>query len=471
MNRVTRGSVMLAAALSAISCSGDPTSALRNGLDHLLASPTALFLTPGKPKTVVVTAVDAQGNTLATTFTLNNTLSAGAGITVVRDDSFNLVYNNAGQLVLPSTQTSALYTVSTTNNSASSSFTVSAGGKSITIPVRINPDTAASVTLSAIAPALGDTVTVTAAPNYKFTPASVVTIPGAGLAQLPLSADSTQIKFLPGPSANARVSVSKVILSYAPSISFTATSGTAVLTTSAVPPITPVFSTSAPNVNDVVTVTAPGNIKFLPSVRILFGNQLQLVTSVAADSNSFTFRASEPGASGVITVQHAALNFLPSVGFNITTTNTVTVGSTVIELQGTGTNATAPLVAFPLSGEVSTTVDAPSAWANNCAPGVGFCRVYTIVVTDTTKFDAKITWNSTTDLGLYWLTPDGKTDIFGDFACDNFGVQAGGPESCTETIPPGTYLMAVPTFTSYWQTHGFPTAADPTQITIVLTAH
>ena len=44
MNRVTRGMVVLAAALATVSCSGDPTASLRNGIDHLIATPAAIFL-------------------------------------------------------------------------------------------------------------------------------------------------------------------------------------------------------------------------------------------------------------------------------------------------------------------------------------------------------------------------------------------------------------------------------------------
>ena len=74
------------------------------------------------------------------------------------------------------------------------------------------------------------------------------------------------------------------------------------------------FSSATPNVNDVVTVTAPG-FKFLPSATVTFGGHAMIIAAIAADSSSVSFRAGESGA-GAVTVggsvlgdpdQHAAV--------------------------------------------------------------------------------------------------------------------------------------------------------------------
>ncbi|MEO8139364.1 MAG: hypothetical protein ABI742_06950, partial [Gemmatimonadota bacterium] len=232
MNRVTRGTVVLAAAIAILSCKGDPTGDLRNGIDHLIATPGAIFLGVDSTKSVLVEAVDEQGNRLGTSFTLG---SVGAGITVVADDSFNLVYNTKGQLVPPSNWTHIQYLVTGVANTSNSSFVVTAGGKSLTIPVRLVPDTTSTLTLSATAPALGDTVTATAGLNFKFTPTSIVSLPGATVVTLGISADSTQIFFLPGPSGTGPISVSNMVVAYAPALAgFTGNSGAAILSTPAV---------------------------------------------------------------------------------------------------------------------------------------------------------------------------------------------------------------------------------------------
>ena len=107
MNRVTRGSVLLVALAGVLSCSGDPTSSLRNGVDHLLATPSALYVDNNGDKLVVITAVDAQGNTLAEHFAVG---SVGTGITVVEDSTY-LPVNKNGVLVQPSSNTSARFIV------------------------------------------------------------------------------------------------------------------------------------------------------------------------------------------------------------------------------------------------------------------------------------------------------------------------------------------------------------------------
>src|SRR5688572_32881209 len=84
MNRFRSGLVPLFALLAAVGCSSEPTGDLRNGIDHLEARPTQLFLEVGQIKTVEVGDVDAQGNPLDFAYEVTNT---GTGISVRRDSS------------------------------------------------------------------------------------------------------------------------------------------------------------------------------------------------------------------------------------------------------------------------------------------------------------------------------------------------------------------------------------------------
>ena len=467
MNRLIRGPVVLAVALVALSCKGDPTSSLRNGVDQLIADPGALFLRPDSTKPLIVGAVDEQGNQIQAHYTLG---TVTPGLTVVVDPAFNLVYNDTGVLVKPDQATREQFLVTATAGSGDLSFVVNGGGKSVTIPVRLLPDSAASVTLSNAAPALGDTVVATAATNFKFTPASVVSISGAGVKTVGINADSTQIRFLPGPSSNNLVLISNTIVAYAPAIPAYTAKSDVPLVTSAVPPITPLISNAAPNVNGLVTLTAPAGIKFLPSVKVIFGTDQQAVTSVGADSNSLVFRAHKAGASGTITIGNAALDFLTSVPFPVATTNTVTVGATVISLTGTDALATAPLIVIPDAGNTGGIIDAgafavgPAACSGTLG---GPCRLYKFVLSTARSFSVSATWQGTTDIGVYFANSAGTVNLT-ILGCDAKGAGAAGqPETCTVTaLAAGTYYLIVDSFAPFYAP---PNDVDPTDINVAIT--
>ncbi len=558
MNRVTRGTVFLAAAVAMVSCKGDPTGDLRGGIDHLIAKPGAIFLHPDSSKNVLIEALDKQGNRLAATFTLGN---VGAGITVVPDDSFNLVFDTKGHLVPPKNWTRIQYIVSGVANTSNSSFVVTAGGKSITIPVRIVPDSAPGTAVSSATPNVGDTVSLTApasflftpasvvtngtavvatlgisadsttiqfvpgpgatgtvsvsglvvqyatvvsgytmtssntittsaAPSltlnttnaaagdtivvtapapYKFTPASTPTVTGAGLSKIGISADSTQLSFLIGPSAAAAVSVNNVVVNGAGGLgTFTLNTGATTLNTPAVSNLAVTFSTTTPNINDNVTLTAPAGIKFLPSAKVFFGNDQQTVTSVAADSNSLVIRAHKSGASGQVSVGNVALSFLTSVPFTSTITATANVGASITPLAGTGAFATAPKIVIPDAGKTGGIIDAgafsvgPAICSNSLG---GPCRIYTFTISSARTFAVSASWQGTTDIGVYFSTAAGA--VTGTTGCDAKGAGAGGqPETCTASLAAGTYFLVVDSFAPFY---GPPNDVDPTDINVTLT--
>jgi len=445
MNRVTRGTVVLAAAVAMLSCKGDPTGDLRNGIDHLIALPGAIFIGPDSTKTVLVEAVDKQGNRLAANFALG---SVGAGITVVPDDSFNLVYNTNGQLVPPKNWTRIQYIVTGSSNSNNSSFVVTAGGKSLTIPVRLIPDTASTLTVSATAPALGDTVVATAGANFKFTPASVVSLAGASVVTLGISADSTQISFIPGPSGNGPVSVTSMVVSYATVLGgYTANSGATTVTTPPVLDFPATFSTATPSsfpTQDTVTITAGAGFKFLPTATVSIGGTAGFIISRAPDSSSIKFIPISGSTSGPATVNGVVLSFLTAVSLNIPTQSSITVAA-----SGATTLAGAPTINIPATGVTSFYVDGGLfATAAQCGNIGNHCRFYKIVLGAPRTFNVSLTWGNTADIGGYFIDAAGN-DQFGNFACDNFGSGAGGqPEACSQTLPAGTWYLALADFTA-----------------------
>ncbi len=329
-----------------VSCSGDPTGDLANGVDHLLANPTQLFVTEGATVPVEVTARDAAGNAVETSFTVS---AVGAGISVVRDETFEPIRKPNGDFEPNPRPSRIKYLVTSTSSTANATFVVSAGGEQVTVTARTIPTTFNVATLSNASPALGDTVTITAPAPYKFTPGSVVTLTGAASVKVSTSADSSQIRFLAGPNANGPVTITNAILSYSPvSGPFTLTSSQAFTT----PAITSVgtLSTTTAQAGDTVTltVTPASGLRFRKTSVVTFGGRPSIFRSVSADS--LTMRVSPVvGAAAVASVTNVILTFLPAVPLTLPTTNQLTVAGT--RYAGTDDPSTAPAIALPAVGD------------------------------------------------------------------------------------------------------------------------
>jgi hypothetical protein len=439
----------------------------------LTVTSTVALVTPALPTVAISKTNAAIGDTVVVTVVAPYRFIAGAGGSTVTVGTANLA------LVSVSTDSSQLRFVI----GPSANDTVRVTGIRISGAATLGPFTSKStakvvtpalpiVTLNKTTAVAGDTIIVTAAAGFRFTPGaggSVPTVGAAGLAVVGVSADSSQLRFLIGPSANDTVKVTGVRFRTAPTLGpYTANSGAAKVQTPAVTDVPALFSTTTPNVNGTITITAPAGFKFLPTARVRFGIDQQATVSVAADSNSMVVRAHQAGASGQITFENIVLSFLTGVAFNAPTTTTVTVGATVIELTGTDVPANAPIISVPVAvGQTAGVVDAPTAfgYAGLTAACGGPCptRLYKIVVRATTKLGVNSTWNSNEDVGIYLLTTAGALQSTTTFPpADNLGGGAGGhPETTTWTLPAGTYLVGAITFGA---------AAAPTSLLITFTA-
>ena len=120
MNRVMRGSVVLAMAIGMWSCSGDPTSSLRGSAVKLVATPAVLFVAQNDSTAVLVEAVDAQGNRLVENLSVG---TVGAGISVAENLLYNREFQNDTLLVRPPQPTRVQYFVKALTT-VSASFTV-----------------------------------------------------------------------------------------------------------------------------------------------------------------------------------------------------------------------------------------------------------------------------------------------------------------------------------------------------------
>ena len=297
MNRLTSGMVAFLALLVVAGCHGDPTEPLRAGVARIDAAPSQIFLQLGESKTVDVSAVDEQGNQISSAYEVTAT---GTGITVKRDSTFLQVFVNDSTLSVPPEAPIFRYIVTATAYTATS-FTVSAGGKDVVVPVQVAPLNQVAVTFSSTTPALGDTVTIAAPAGTSFDQTTTVTVAGGTLQPLVVyrSATNDTIRFIPPPNINAPLTLSNVTTVSAPGLVFNPVT-TQILQSPVADSADVTFSTTTPSVGQTVTVTlASPLIKFQPVVAIAFPDQLASPANVtvSADSATLTFEA-PPNATG-----------------------------------------------------------------------------------------------------------------------------------------------------------------------------
>ena len=198
MKRSMWGITLLAAATGLWSCNGDPTGDLRAG-ERILADPASVFLDEGATKFVTVQLIDGQGNQLATDFSAQN---VGSGITVEKDPTFLQTTINTH---LP---TQARFVVTGTTPVVSS-FDVSAGDSTLTIPVRVLP-TSFTPGFSTAAPAQNEIVTITAPSGFSFASASAV-VSGADTGVIvSKAADGSTLSFVAKPGLDTLPTTSRL---------------------------------------------------------------------------------------------------------------------------------------------------------------------------------------------------------------------------------------------------------------------
>lgn len=297
MNRLTSGLAALCSLLLVAGCNGDPTEPLRDkGINRLIAAPSQLFIELGATKSVDVGAVDSAGSGLDFDYQVT---AVGSGITVKRDSSFRGEFISDSLFSVPPTDLQFRFTVVATAYGATS-FTVSAGGKELVVPVQVVPQNQIGATFSSTTPALGDTITLTLDPGAAFTSTSVFSLAGGTVTPKIVESDpnGTFIRFLAPPNVNSGMTITDVASTATPGILFTPTTSQ-LLETPFIDSVDVVFSNATPTVGQTVTATLPNLIKFTPVTSLTFPDQLAppAAVTVAADSLSLTFEA-PPNATG-----------------------------------------------------------------------------------------------------------------------------------------------------------------------------
>jgi hypothetical protein len=312
MNRFRSGMVPLFALLVLVGCSSEPTDSLRDGPTELVATPTHLFIELGGVKNVEVGSVDDQGNPIDLNYEVTAT---GPGITVRRDSSFLPIFVNDSTLQAPPVGPRFRFIVEGTAYAASS-FTVSAGGLELVVPVQVVPQTGFAGTFDKPVAVLGDTITLTAAPGTAFTETAELRLPGVA-DTIPLhpvivarGENGTSLSFIAPPNVNGPLIITEVTSVSAPDLVFSPATDTP-LQTPLIDTVDVTYSTTTPALNQTVTMTVPEPLINLVVDSIIFPGQIpgregdpQNIV-VAADSSSLTF-STPPNVAGSGTVVNFA---------------------------------------------------------------------------------------------------------------------------------------------------------------------
>lgn len=251
MKRLIVGS-LVSVPLVVMACSGDPTESLRNGIVQVNATPTTAFIQLGRTTNVDVTATDEQGNLISTAFVATG---GGSAISVVRDSTFQPIFVNDSQAVVPAEAATMRFKVTAVALGAES-FTVTAGDKSVTVPITVTLDPTAVplATVASTGPSASDPTVLTIPAPYIFPTDVSVAFDAGNAIVVDRAADGSSITIFPPPGATSTGAV-LVSLSYLPTDTVTTTTDVPLTISASVPPQP---GTDSPATAPDVALPAPG---------------------------------------------------------------------------------------------------------------------------------------------------------------------------------------------------------------------
>jgi len=416
------------ALLLAAGCTSDSFDDGRGEGVNLNPSPSQLFLELGESKTVDVAAVDNQGNPLTFDYVVT---AQGNGIEVRRDSTFLPIYVDDSTLQVPA-QAERFRFIVTGTGYAATSFTVTAGGASTTIPVQVVPLTGINATVNNATPALGEAVTITAAAGTHFSATSTVQAPAGALAvpfTVGVAPDGSTISaILPPNLIDASLTLTDVVADAAPGQTFDpATSFT--VTTPFIESWTGTTSNLTPAVNEAVTVTVTG-ATLIDTTNLILGSGAPTITALT--TNSVTFLPA-PGATGLLVINGVVLDAQPQTPLPLAgpLTDTIKTATDIPTTAGTEDPGTAPSLITPGVGFGSVLFDKP---AYNNADRID--AFYKLVVTEEGVYTITLDWDIGTDIDLTFC-PEGDP-FFGATCANSFSSH---PEEVEVSLTPGTYIL------------------------------
>jgi hypothetical protein len=401
MKRLLLGMAPTLVLLAGIGCSSDPLGDLQNGMDHLTATPSQMFLQPGETKTVLVSGFDAQGNPQSADYVVSD---PGSNIAIKRDSTFLPDFINDSTLQVPPTAPTYRFIVTSTGYGATS-FTITADGKSVTVPVQNAAQTVLAAEVSDTEPALGEVVTITLPAGVSFSPTTTVTLADPLAVQpfaVTIAPDNKSLTFLPPPNMTSQqLIISDVVSDAVPGTPFSPVTAQR-FTTPQLTALNATISNLAPAALQQITVTINGGATFDPATTFTIGANAAIITNLTTTSATLL---PIPGSSGLLTATNVIPDTLPQYSIPLSSTDTVTAGA-LTPLTGTEDISTAPTLAVPTAGNTTTLNDAGGfdGDGTGCCFGGGV-RFYKIVLGSTTTLTGTLDWFEGQDLGLYWVPP------------------------------------------------------------------
>lgn len=291
MNRILRGTVLLASTAVLWACNTEPDQVKGGTADHIVATPGVLFVAQGDSSAVLLRVVDQQGTSLHDPITITN---SGAAIRVAPDSSFRPIFNGGDSLVFNNEGTELRVWV-VANDKASTTFSVAAGGQTLDVPVTVIPASSDAFSFTTLTPALGEIVTVTAPADLLFTDSTEVLFGATTVTPSNIAADGSSLTFNVQPALVGPASFTNVTLSYNGNVVFTVQAADTLNS----PPVTEdfTFSNLTPALGEVVTITPPAGVIFTDSTGISFDSLGPAPRyTVAGDGSSVSL---EPGPNSV----------------------------------------------------------------------------------------------------------------------------------------------------------------------------
>lgn len=217
----------------------------------------------------------------------------------------------------------------------------------------------AHVTLSATAPAIGDTITATAPAGWQFTPSTTVHLykgptvndSSDGQAQpviVGLNADSSTFKFIPGPSGHGQARFSHMVLKSNHAYAYAAVRSIDTLTVPALASTGAVTYTRANSAaNTKVAITLPAGFKYTTTSTVTQSGGLAPITLSVAATKDTIYALLQPGSTKIVTLSN--LTYAVFGGLSFTSTNSVAVAA-VVDQGGDDPAGSIPVINLPALG-------------------------------------------------------------------------------------------------------------------------
>ena len=317
MKRILRGTVLLALTAVFGACSSESGPTQDGTADHIVAEPSVVFIGRADSQAVRIRLVDQQGTSLREPITISG---FATGINVRADSGFQPIYTTGDSLVFNTNATELRVWVST-NALASSQFSISAGGKTLDVPVIVTPGTAESFAFSPLAPALGDVVTVTVPTDLLFTDSTALVFGGTTVTPNSVATDGSSLTFNAGPGLLGPAKLTNVTLTYNTKVVFTVPAADTLNS----PPVTQAFTYTnlSPALGEAVTITPPAGVVFTSGTVATFDSAGPAPHyTIAPDGSSMSLVAG-PNSVGGNTFTNMANPANPTFLFTLKSTDTL----------------------------------------------------------------------------------------------------------------------------------------------------